>query len=75
VRYLAIVESPQPTHAVDVTDTFGRGVEALRQHGAYLRGLGKATAADPETFLRSAIEANAARFNGRLAVAFELYRL
>ena len=75
VRYLAIVESPQPTHAVDVTDTFDRGVEALRQHGAYLRGLGQATAADPETFLRSAMEATAARFNGRLAVAYELYRL
>lgn len=76
VRYLAVVESPQPTHAMDITHTFDRGVESLRHHRAYLAGLGPARmAADPEAFLRTAAEATAARFGGRLAVAFELYRL
>ena len=69
VRYLAVVASPQPTHAVDVTDTFDLGVESLRRHAAYLTGLGDP---DPEAFLRQAAEATAERFDGRLGVAFEL---
>lgn len=69
VRYLAIVASPQATHAVDVTATFDRGVESLRAHAAYLAGLG---ADDPEPMLRSFAEGTGARFGGRLAVSFEL---
>jgi LmbE family N-acetylglucosaminyl deacetylase len=69
VRHLAVIASPQPTHAVDVTDTFDLGVDSLRRHAAYLAGLGDP---DPEAFLRSAAEATAERFGGRLGVAFEL---
>lgn len=69
VRHLAVIASPQPTHAVDVTDTFDLGVESLRRHAAYLAGLGDP---DPEAFLRSNAEATAERFDGRLGVAFEL---
>lgn len=69
VRYLAVVASPEPTHAVDVSGTFDLGVESLRLHAAYLKGLGDP---DPETFLRGAAEATAERFGGRLAVSFEL---
>jgi LmbE family N-acetylglucosaminyl deacetylase len=69
VRHLAVIASPTPTHAVDVTDTFPLGVESLRAHAAYLAGLGNP---DPEEFLRAGAEATAARFGGRLAVAFEL---
>jgi LmbE family N-acetylglucosaminyl deacetylase len=69
VRHLAVVASPQPTHAVDVTGTFDLGVSSLRAHRAYLEGLG---GPDPEAFLRGGAEAAAARFGGRLAVAFEL---
>jgi LmbE family N-acetylglucosaminyl deacetylase len=69
VRHLAVVASPQPTHAVDVTDTFEVGVESLRAHAAYLAGLGNP---DPEAFLRGAAEAVAERFGGRLGVSFEL---
>ncbi len=69
VRHLAVVASSRPTHAVDVTATFDIGVESLRLHAAHLAGLGDP---DPEAFLRGAAEANAARFAGRLAVAFEL---
>jgi LmbE family N-acetylglucosaminyl deacetylase len=69
VRHLAVVASPQPTHAVDVTGTFELGVASLRAHRAYLEGLGSP---DPEAFLRSGAEDAAARFGGRLAVTFEL---
>ena len=69
VRHLAVVASPQPTHAVDVTDTFDVGVASLRAHAAYLAGLGDP---DPEQFLRGAAEAVAERFEGRLGVSFEL---
>jgi LmbE family N-acetylglucosaminyl deacetylase len=69
VRHLAVLASPEPTHAVDVTDTFESGVASLRAHAAYLAGLGDP---DPEAFLRGAAEAASARFGGRLAVTFEL---
>lgn len=69
VRHLAVIASPQATHAVDVTDTFEVGVESLRRHAAYLAGLGDP---DPEEFLRGNAEATGERFGGRLAVAFEL---
>jgi len=69
VRYLAVIASPRPTHAVDVSDTFDLGVESLRRHAAYLAGLGDP---DPEAFLRQGAEATARRFGGRLGVSFEL---
>ena len=69
VKHIAVVASPEPTHAVDVTETFALGVDSLRLHAAYLRGLGDP---EPEAFLRSGAEAAASRFGGRLAVTFEL---
>lgn len=69
VKHLAVVASPRPTHAVDVTDTFDAGVASLRAHAAYLHGIGDP---DPETFLRGAAESVAERFGGRLGVSFEL---
>ena len=69
VRHLAVIASPQPSHAVDVTGTFELGVESLRRHAAYLAGLGDP---DPEAFLRSGAEATAGRFGGRLGVSFEM---
>jgi len=42
---------PTPTHFVDVTDTIDRGVASLREHRAYIEGLG--TDFDPDEFLRS----------------------
>jgi LmbE family N-acetylglucosaminyl deacetylase len=69
VRHLAVIASPQPTHAVDVGETFDLGVESLRCHAAYLAGLG---APDPESFLRRGAEATGAAFGCDLAVGFEL---
>lgn len=40
VRAIVLPGSPDLTHAVDVTDTFDTGVDSLREHRAYLDGLG-----------------------------------
>jgi LmbE family N-acetylglucosaminyl deacetylase len=69
VRHLAVIASPEPSHAVDVTGTFDLGVESLRRHAAYLAGL---CGPDPDAFLRSNAEATAERFGGRLGVSFEM---
>jgi len=46
--YVAGMSSP--THYVDETDTIGLGVASLREHKAYIEGLG--TDFDPDEFLR-----------------------
>ncbi|GGM80239.1 GlcNAc-PI de-N-acetylase [Longimycelium tulufanense] len=73
VRHIAVDASPRATHAVDITDTLAAGVRSLRQHRAYLEGLGPSWP-EPEVFLRAAAENVAGRFGGRLGVAFELLR-
>ncbi len=46
-----VAADADPTHYVDVTDTIGAGVESLREHKAYLDGLGRDF--DPDEFLRN----------------------
>jgi LmbE family N-acetylglucosaminyl deacetylase len=72
VRHVAVNGTPDPTHAVDVTDWIDAGVASLRQHVAYLAGLGEA-GTDPDAFLRESAMHLAPRFGGRPAVGFELY--
>ena len=71
VRFVAFNGSPQPTHAVDVTDTFEAGVRSLECHRVYLEHLGgdMASAGD---FLRQAAEATGPRLGVPLASAFEV---
>jgi len=57
-----------PTHFVDVTDTIGAGVESLRAHDAYLRGLGSGF--DPESFLRGSARAGGQTAGCEMAVGF-----
>jgi LmbE family N-acetylglucosaminyl deacetylase len=45
-----VAGTSSPTHYVDVTDTIGLGVASLREHRAYIEGLG--TDFDPDEFLR-----------------------
>ena len=40
-----------PTHFVDVSTTIGAGVASLREHKAYIDGLGREF--DPDEFLRN----------------------
>jgi len=46
-----VFASGEPTHFVDVTETIDLGVASLREHRAYIEGLGREF--DPDEFLRS----------------------
>ncbi|MGW7622955.1 PIG-L deacetylase family protein [Streptomyces antimycoticus] len=74
VRWVAVANSPTPTHAVSAEPGFEQGVRSLREHRTYLKAL---TEEDPETyarrFLADTTRAHSARFDGRPAVAFELF--
>ncbi len=47
-RRALVAMSPQPTHAVDVTEAVDAAVASLVEHRAYLDGLGDHPMADPE---------------------------
>ena len=71
VRFVAFNASPQPTHFVDVSDTFDAGVRSLQCHATYLGHLG-GEMAEPETFLRSGAEAAGEQAGVALATTFEV---
>lgn len=50
IRHAYVVATGSPTHFVDVTDTIEAGIASLREHRAYLAGLGGDF--DPDQFLR-----------------------
>jgi LmbE family N-acetylglucosaminyl deacetylase len=71
VRFTAFSGSPEPTHGVDVTDTFDAGVRSLAAHQLYLENL-EGDMADPAAFLRPAAEAAGEQLGTPLATTFEL---
>lgn len=71
VRFTAFNASPQPTHAVDVTATFGDGVRSLECHRTYLDNLGGDMAA-PADFLRGPATEAGAALGVEFATTFEL---
>ena len=75
VRWVAVANAPEPTHAVDVTDTLDRGIASLEAHRLYLDGLGPGPMSDPGAFLRGIADAMAPRFGGRPAMTFELHAM
>jgi LmbE family N-acetylglucosaminyl deacetylase len=74
VKHVAVFGSPLATHAVDITDTFDKGVASLREHAAYLAAL-SGDMADPEAFLRGIASGTGQRFGGGLAASFELLQM
>jgi len=50
IRDAYVASTGNPTHFVDVTATIDRGIASLREHRAYLDGLGRDF--DPDEFLR-----------------------
>jgi LmbE family N-acetylglucosaminyl deacetylase len=73
IHQIYVAASRDPTHYVDVTDTIDAGIASLRQHKAYIDGLGREF--DADEFLR-----NMAGFVGlaagcEYAVAFRRYKL
>jgi LmbE family N-acetylglucosaminyl deacetylase len=51
IQAVYVTGTSDPTHFVDVTDTIGLGVASLREHKAYLDGLGGDF--DPDEFVRN----------------------
>jgi LmbE family N-acetylglucosaminyl deacetylase len=74
VKYVAVSGSPVATHAVDITSTVERSVRSLEAHEAYLAALGDHPMASARDFLEWMAELAGARFGGRKAAAFELFR-
>jgi LmbE family N-acetylglucosaminyl deacetylase len=68
VREVYVMGSALPTHAVDVTDTLAAGVDSLRAHDTYLRGLGRRF--DPQQFLTAVTAAAGPTIGVPHAVAF-----
>jgi len=66
--------SPTPTHAVDVTDTFAAGVDSLKEHRAYIEGLGW-EGWDPEEFLEGILRGGGQSLGVTYAATFEVFPL
>jgi LmbE family N-acetylglucosaminyl deacetylase len=76
VRFAAFGNSPQSTHAVDVTDHIDRGVASLREHRAYLDALPAGTnGTDPDAFLRGIASQAGPALGVDYAVTFEVIDL
>ncbi|MCQ9180358.1 PIG-L family deacetylase [Streptomyces sp. IBSBF 2953] len=71
VRYVAVSNSPRPTHAVDVTDHIDLAVASLEAHASYLAAM-QPPVTDVRGPLLGLARAMGARFGGRPAIAFEL---
>ena len=62
-----------PTHFVDVGDAIELGIASLREHAAYIAGLG--TDFDPDAFLRGNARAAGEACGCEYAATFQLYEL
>ena len=51
IRHAFVAGAGTPSHYVDVAETIDAGIASLKEHAAYLRGLGRDF--DPEEFLRN----------------------
>ena len=74
VRQVWAAASPQSRHGVDVTATFDTGVQSLRAHAAYIRGLGSGDF-DPAEFLESFLRTAGKRLGVRFAATFEAFQV
>lgn len=70
VRFIAAASSPQSGHAVDVTGYEDVAIASLREHRAYLEGLGGE--AESLTMIREGLAAAGKQFGSPSAVSFEL---
>jgi LmbE family N-acetylglucosaminyl deacetylase len=73
VQFVAFSGSPQPTHAVETTDTFTLGVQSLEAHRVYLDHLA-GDMASPSEFLAGAARATGEQVGVEFAASFEIIR-
>jgi LmbE family N-acetylglucosaminyl deacetylase len=71
IKAVYVSAAAAPTHYVDVTATMEAGVSSLREHRAYIQGLG--TEFDPDAFLRGFARQAGAAAGCELAVLFQAF--
>lgn len=71
VKQVWVAGSPLAEHAVDITDTFEKGVASLEAHRAYIDGLGWENW-DPREFLEGMGRQTGQRVGAALATPFEV---
>jgi LmbE family N-acetylglucosaminyl deacetylase len=71
IRHVYVAGVEDPTHFVDVTDTIEQGIASLREHKAYLDGLGRDF--DPNEFLRNIAGYIGLAAGCEYAIAFRRY--
>ena len=71
IRDAYVFAAGSPTHFVDVTDTIDAGIASLREHGAYIEGLGREF--DADEFLRNMAGYIGMGAGCEYAVAFHRY--
>lgn len=74
VRQVWAAGSPDARHAVDVTDSFDAGLASLREHQAYLSGLGP-DAPDPSEMLEGMARQAGTQLGVAMAVSMEVFPL
>ena len=70
VKMACIGGSPNPTHAVDVTQFIDKGINSLRQHHTYIANLHSDF--NPDEFLRRVSSETGKLFGCKYAVSFEV---
>lgn len=70
-RYAYLAGASNPTHFVDVSETLDLGVASLREHRAYIEGLGREF--DPDEFLRNIAGFGGAAAGCEYAVLFQRF--
>lgn len=73
VRQVLVSGSPQPTHGVDTTEFFASGVDSLKAHKEYIKGL--SWDFDPEQFLEQICSAAGKAIGTRYGATFEVISL
>ena len=74
MRRVAFGGSPSPTHFVDLgVGGMEQGIASLREHRAYIAGLGYDF--DPDTFLRGIARSAGVAVGCEYAATFEVYEL
>jgi LmbE family N-acetylglucosaminyl deacetylase len=71
VRFTAFCGSPEPTHYVDIGDYIETGIASLREHAAYIAGLGGSF--DPDSFLRGNARSAGESVGCEYAVTLEVF--
>jgi LmbE family N-acetylglucosaminyl deacetylase len=71
VHLVAFGGSPQPTHYVDISASLERSIASLREHAAYITGLGYDF--DPDAFLRGFARTAGEQVGCEYAATFEVY--